>query len=45
VVPHAGEASLRLVEVVELLEELIGIEERVVAKALSLKTKQELLKL
>jgi histidine ammonia-lyase len=37
VVPHAGEASLRLVEVVELLGELIGIEERVVAKALSLK--------
>jgi histidine ammonia-lyase len=37
VVPHAGEASLRLVEVVELLGELIGIEERVVVKALSLK--------
>ncbi len=37
VVPHAGEATLRLIEVLELLRELVRIEERVVAKALSLK--------
>ncbi len=37
VIPHAGEATLRLIEVIELLGELIGIEERVVAKAYSLK--------
>ena len=37
VVPHAGEAALRLIEVVELLEELVDVEERVAAKALSIK--------
>jgi histidine ammonia-lyase len=39
VIPNSGEATLRIVEALELLGELISIEEKVVASASALKTK------
>jgi len=37
VVPQAGEATLRLLELVDLLEQLVSLEEKVVSTAKSLK--------